>query len=133
PESDHSITVPRNLEASILIVYGKKRVLSAIDLNDQLRCRAGEIHNVSTIRMLAAKSVRELELAQLPPCCRSASVMSRRSRRARVVLLLTITRSASERRHTRPAARRQPGSARSGRDDAHGSDSSPSSPRLSAR
>ena len=41
----------------------------------------------------------------------------------------TLTRSASGRRHTRPAARRQPGSARCGRRGARGSGSSPSSPR----
>ena len=59
----------------------------------------------------------------------SASVMSCRKRRASVVRIRTLTRSASGWRHTRRAARRQPGSARCGRGGARGSGSSPSLPR----
>jgi hypothetical protein len=42
-------------------------MLSAIELNDELRCRTGEIDHVPPSRMLTTKSVREPELAQLPP------------------------------------------------------------------
>jgi hypothetical protein len=34
-------------------------MLSAIELNDELRCRTGEIDHVPPNRMLATKSIRE--------------------------------------------------------------------------
>jgi hypothetical protein len=67
PEPDHSITVAGKLQASILVPFGTKRVLSAIQLNDQLCRRTGEIRHVSANWMLTTKSVREPEFAQLPP------------------------------------------------------------------
>jgi hypothetical protein len=48
-----------NLEAAILIILNTKRVLPAIELDHQLRCGTGEIHNVPPNRMLTTKSVRE--------------------------------------------------------------------------
>jgi hypothetical protein len=59
PKPDHSITVPGNLKASILIFVGTKRVLSAINLDDQLRCRTGKVDNVFADRVLPTKSTCE--------------------------------------------------------------------------
>jgi hypothetical protein len=63
PETHHAIASPGDLQAASLVCAGSKSVLPAIDLNDQLRCRTGEINNVSTNWMLTTKSVRKPQLA----------------------------------------------------------------------
>ena len=67
PEPDHAIASPGDFPAAGLVYAGPKRVLPAIELNGQLRCRTCEIHHVSPNWMLTTKSVREPDLAQLPP------------------------------------------------------------------
>ena len=67
PESDHSITVAGKVDASILIFFATKGVLSAINLDDRLRCRAGKVDNVSADRVLPTKPACEPELTQLSP------------------------------------------------------------------
>jgi hypothetical protein len=63
PKSDHPIASPGDFAAASLVCAGSKRVLPAIELYGQLRCRTGEIHHVSPNWMLTTKSVREPELA----------------------------------------------------------------------
>jgi hypothetical protein len=67
PKPDHAIASLGDFLAPPLVCASSKRVLTAIELNDQLRCRTGKIHDVSANWMLATESIRELELAQLPP------------------------------------------------------------------
>jgi hypothetical protein len=59
PEPDHAITSPGDFLAAYLVCAGSKRMLSAIELNDELRCRTGEIDHVPPNRMLTTKSIRE--------------------------------------------------------------------------
>ena len=129
PEADYAIAVLCDLDGSSSIILSTQRVLPTIKLDDQLRRRTGEVHDVSADRVLPTKPAWQLELAQLTPkpplSFRHISPQPARDGR----FLLTITRSASELRHTRLAARRQPGSARCGQAGARGSGSSPSSPR----
>jgi hypothetical protein len=53
-----------NFRASSVIYLTHDCVLPAIDLDGQSRGRTGEIDNVPADRMLAAKTVRRLRLAQ---------------------------------------------------------------------
>src|SRR5690242_3718014 len=72
PEPDHPIAMAGNVEASILIFFGTKCVLSAVNLDDQLRGWTGKVDNVFADWMLTTKSSREPKLAQLapqPPLC----------------------------------------------------------------
>jgi hypothetical protein len=67
PKSDHPVASAGDFPAAGLVYAGPKRVLPAIELNGQLRCRTCEIHHVSPNWMLTTKSVREPQLTQLPP------------------------------------------------------------------
>jgi hypothetical protein len=67
PESDDPITVVGDFQAAWAICANSQRVLSPIELNRQLRRGTSEVDDVSADRVLATKSVRELELAQLSP------------------------------------------------------------------
>jgi len=67
PKSDHAVASPGDFPAAALVGAGLKRVLSTIELNDQLRRRTGEIHNVSANRMLTAEAISEAQSAQIAP------------------------------------------------------------------
>jgi hypothetical protein len=67
PEADHPITVAGNVEASILVFFGTKGVLSAVNFDDQLRRRTRKVDNVSADRVLPTKPACQSELMQLPP------------------------------------------------------------------
>ena len=67
PKADHAIALPGDFLAARLVCLGSKRVLPAIEFNGQLGRWAGEIHNVSADRVLAAKTIWEFQSAQLPP------------------------------------------------------------------
>jgi len=54
--------VAGDFQAAYLVCAGSKRVLPAIELNDQLRRWTGEIHNISADRVLPTKPVWESEL-----------------------------------------------------------------------
>jgi hypothetical protein len=67
PESDYPIAAPRNLPGSNLINFSAISMLSAVEFNDELCLRAGEIHDVSPDRVLPTEAVGKPEVAQLPP------------------------------------------------------------------
>ena len=67
PKSDYAITSLGDLPTSQLIRAKRYRMLSAIELDNQLRCGTGKIHDVSADWVLPAKPPREPELTQLPP------------------------------------------------------------------
>jgi hypothetical protein len=67
PKPDHAVASLGDFPAAALVCAGPKRVLPAIELNDQLCCRTGEIHHLSPNWVLTTKSIRESELAQLSP------------------------------------------------------------------
>jgi hypothetical protein len=63
PEPDHPISVMGNLLSAQFIVFPGDRMLSAIELDSQLRAWTSEIHNVPPDRMLATNPVPEPKLA----------------------------------------------------------------------
>jgi len=67
PEPDYPIAVSLDLAASIVIIVGNNHVLSAVELDYQLRGRTGEIHDVSADWVLPAIPLRKTKLAQFPP------------------------------------------------------------------
>jgi len=67
PEPDYPIAVTRELGVSTLITLSKSHVLSAIELDYQLRRRTRKVSDMFADRMLTAKSIWKPELAQLQP------------------------------------------------------------------
>jgi hypothetical protein len=67
PKPDHAIALPGDFLVAHLVCAGSKSVLPAIELNDQLRRRAGKIRKVSANRVLTPKSNWEAQSAQFAP------------------------------------------------------------------